>query len=89
MINKYLKIKIDFIFIIDNFRVKIIHFRESFQHENVFATLLTTVRFLLSIIYLNLTFEVKLYAQKLNFNSNKPYEKNAKKVPIFIVITTS
>ena len=58
-------IKVYFIFSNRNFSTKIIYFKESFQHENVFGACLTSVYFFILKIYINLTFEVKIQANKL------------------------
>jgi hypothetical protein len=62
---------------------------KSFQHENVFATSLTSVYFFYQKFYLNLTFEVKYKHKKLIINLNKMYENNLQKVVIFITFTSS
>lgn len=58
----------------ENFLPKNMLFLKSFQHENVFGHVLTSVPENCFKIYLNLTYRSKMYAQKTISNLNKMYE---------------
>lgn len=58
-----MQIKINLFFINNNYPTVFLLITESFQHDNVFATLKKRKRFFAVIIYINLTFEVN-YKQK-------------------------
>ena len=68
------KLKVIYFFVNHNFIAKKLLFSKTFQHENVFGTVLTIVLVGYRIIILLLTFEVNYKLTKLKFNPNKMYE---------------
>jgi len=63
--NNVLQIKVNLLFINSNYLTEIVQNTESFQHDNVFATLPERKRFFMKFICIILTFEVD-YKQKQN-----------------------